>query len=87
MLIDVVCEDAEHASVSVELTNVHFCVQPQAQRCWIPFTRGGDDWLGLRQGNANDPFHLPDGSYKLLGCTVIISLWMFSLLIITTHGK
>jgi hypothetical protein len=21
----------------------------------------GDDWLGLRQGNANDPFHLPDG--------------------------
>ena len=41
----------------------------------------------MRQGNANDPFHLPDGSYKFLGCTVIISLWMFSLLIITTHGK
>ena len=41
--------------------NVHFCVQPQAQRCLIPFTRGGDDLLGLRQGNANDPFHWPDG--------------------------
>jgi len=23
--------------------NVHFCVQLQAQRCSIPFTRGGDD--------------------------------------------
>jgi hypothetical protein len=41
--------------------NVHFFVQPQTQRCLIPFTRGGDDLLGLRQGNANDPFHWPDG--------------------------
>ena len=23
--------------------NVHFCVQLQAQRCGIPFTRGGDE--------------------------------------------
>jgi len=36
--------------------NVHFCVQPQAQRCLIPFTRGGDDLFGLRQGKLMTHF-------------------------------